>query len=138
MFFLLFLIGSKLLYYVLLVSVIQKQISHDYAAVHGVTKSRTQLSDWTDWLTELTDASISPLLSLPPPHPITLNHHRVSGWAPCIIEHFSSAIYFILYTCQSYFLCLSNSLPPHCVHKPILYIYISIPSLQIGSSIPVF
>jgi len=25
------------------------------AAIHGVTKSRTRLSDWTDWLTERTD-----------------------------------------------------------------------------------
>ena len=24
-----------------------------HAAVHGITKSRTRLSDWTDWLTEL-------------------------------------------------------------------------------------
>ena len=23
------------------------------AVIHGVTKSRTQLSDWTDWLTDL-------------------------------------------------------------------------------------
>ena len=26
-----------------------------HAAIHGVTKSRTQLSDWTDWLTDTVD-----------------------------------------------------------------------------------
>ena len=30
-----------------------------HAVVHGVTKSRTWLSDWTDWLILLTDWSVA-------------------------------------------------------------------------------
>lgn len=30
------------------------------------------------------------LLPLPPPHP--LDHHKVSGWAPCVIEHKASSL----------------------------------------------
>ena len=48
------------------------------AVVHGVAKSRTRLSDWTEqpsWT------------SLPPtPYPATLGQHRVLSWAPCTIH----------------------------------------------------
>ena len=39
---------------------------------------------------------------------------------------------------QCYSLSSSHPLLPHCVHKFVLYICVSVPALQIGSSVPFF
>jgi len=56
------------------------------AAVHGVTKNRTWLSDWTElnW----SDTYIPSLLSLSPtsPPPTPLGHRRALSWAPCALQ----------------------------------------------------
>ena len=41
------------------------------------------------------------------------------------------------YVCATFSICSTLS-PPHCVYEFILYICVSVPSLQIGSSIPSF
>ena len=74
------------------------------------------------------------------PHSISLGHHRVPGWASCIIQKHLTSYLFThgVYICQCYFLYLSHSFLPHCAHKSVLCICISTPSLQIGSSTPFF
>ena len=53
-------------------------------------------------------------------------------------SHQLSVLYLIMYICWSYFLHLSTLSFSHCVQKSILYISVSIPSLQINSSVPFF
>ena len=78
------------------------------------------------------------LLNLPPT-PTSQYHHRAPGWAPCVTQQsFPLAIYFTqghysFNTTLSFQPTLSF---PHCVHKSIRYICISMPALQMGSSVP--
>ena len=46
------------------------------AAIHGVTKIRTRLSDWTDWLNECVYANIN-LLIYPPPSSFPFVNHKL-------------------------------------------------------------
>ena len=64
--------------------------------------------------------------------------HRAPGWAPCVIRNFPLAIYFP-YAKVHVSVLLSQFVPsPCCVHKSVLYVCVSTPALQIGSSVPFF
>ena len=75
--------------------------------------------------------------SLPFPLPIPLGHQGVLSWAPCMIQ--------LLLTCYLFYVILFMSIslsqfalfsapPLPCVHESVLYICMSTPVLQIGSS----
>ena len=86
---------------------------------------------------------IPSLLSLPPlPHPTPLYHQRVPGWAPCVIQQLFTSCLFYTGQCVCMLMLLSPFIPtislPHYVHKSIHYICVSVPSLQIGSSVQFF
>ena len=75
--------------------------------------------------------------SLPPPEVVT------EYWAPCAIQQLPTSYLFCTWYCVhvSATLSLHTSLSllplPH-VHKSVLYVSISIPALQIGSSVAFF
>ena len=81
--------------------------------------------------------------SLPLPPPPSLGHHRALQWAPCVYSRFPLAICFTqgsVYMSMTLFQFIPpspSSSTPH-IHKLVLYIYISILALQIGSSVPFF
>ena len=112
-----------------------------WAAVYGVAQSRTRLK-------RLSSSSsiyiyITSSLSLPPahPHPTFVGHHRAAGWAPCITQQLLASYLFHIWS--SMYVDVTFSIHPtlsfpHCVHKSILYICITVPSLHIGSLIPFF
>ena len=71
----------------------------------------------------------------PPPNPTPPGHHRMPGWAPCVIYQLPRS--YLFYTRQC--VCVSATFsihPMHCVHKCIVYVCVSVPSTQIGSSVP--
>ena len=85
--------------------------------------------------------SCSSLASPPPPHPSRLSQSVRRGplcntatshpvWDGYLMPE---SLYMLTLLSQP-----SHSLPPHCAHKSILYVCVSIPSLQIGSSIAFF
>lgn len=83
-----------------------------------------------------------PSLSSFPPLPASYPS-RSSGnqtGLPVLHSSFShpSILYPIMYTCWCCFFHLSHSLPPTLCPQVLLYISISFPSLQIGSSISFF
>jgi len=62
-----------------------------------------------------------------------------TGWAPCVIPKLpiSYLLYMVMYMLQ----CYSQFAPPslsfaRCVHKSVLYVCVSIPALQVCSSVP--
>ena len=70
--------------------------------------------------------------SLPFSHPTPVGHHRAPCWAPCVIQQLLTSYSYVDATFSIHAtLSLSLSLSHH-VYKFILYICISIPSLQIG------
>ena len=76
----------------------------------------------------------------PPPHPTSLDV-ATKHWVELLALHnkFPLAIYSAygnVYASVS--LSSPHRLPPRCVHRPVLYLCISIPALQVGSSIPFF
>ena len=80
---------------------------------------------------------IPSLLDLSPthPHPMYVDHQRALNGVPCAISRFLQAIYFIhgsLYISLAHF--IPYTLP--LVHMSVLYVCISIPTLQIGLSVP--
>ena len=81
------------------------------------------------------------LPSFPSLHPIHLSHHSASDWAPCATQQLltthPSHTWECVYVDAVFFICPTLSFP-HCVHKAIPYGWVSIPSLQIGSSISFF
>ena len=85
--------------------------------------------------------SIPSLLSYPPlPPSILLSHHRAPDWDPCYIatSHQLSIYSWQCIRVDATFSIHPTLSLPNCVHKPTLYICRSIPSLQIGSSVPFF
>ena len=73
------------------------------------------------------------------PHPTFLGHHRAPSRAPCTIQQLPTG--YLLYTWWCIYVKASLSICPalsflHHVYKFILYICISIPGLQICSSVP--
>ena len=71
-------------------------------------------------------------------HPIPPGHHRAQDWTPCakqqLLTSCASYTWQGIYVDATFPICPTLSLPD-CVLKSILYICVSIPSLQIGSSI---
>ena len=79
--------------------------------------------------------------SPPPPNPSPLGYHRAPGWAPAAGPAASlqlSILHMIVYVDNATFSIRSILSFLHCVHKSILSICISIPSLQIGPSVLFF
>ena len=79
--------------------------------------------------------------SLPLPTPLhPLGCHRAPGWAPCIIQQIPTGWLFYIgnvYVSLPLWICPTLSIP-YCVHKSVLYVFVSIAALQIGSSVPFF
>ena len=76
----------------------------------------------------LVNDAIQPSHTLPPPSPFPFNLSQHQG---------------LLY--MEVYIYINATLPfcptlsfPHCIHKSILYVFISIPALQIDSSVPFF
>ena len=116
----LFLIGEKLLYNILLISALQP--CEPAITIH------ISSATWASFPSSLHTA---------------LGNHRAPSRTPVLYRNFSPAIYFThdaiyAYICWCYLPIHPTLSFPHCVHKSILYNCISIPSLQIGSSIPFF
>ena len=89
---------------------------------------------------------------LPNPHPTLLGHHRIPSWTPCAIEHLpvsfsftqSSVLVSVLpekpqCICSNATLSAGPTLSfPCCEHKSILYVWVSLPPLQVHSFINTF
>ena len=70
-------------------------------------------------------------------HPSSLGGHRAPSWAPCAMwqlptSHLFDTAYCV---CVNTTFSVRPALSPCCVHKSILYIYISIHFLKIGSAV---
>ena len=122
----LFLIERWLLYYVVLVSVVQQHASALSTYTHTHTHTHTYISP-ASWASSSTP--ISPLSGI--------TEHQAE--LPVLHSSFPLAIlHMVVYIFQ----CCSSISPtlslPRWVHKSILYVCVSIPALQIGSSIPFF
>ena len=81
--------------------------------------------------------NIPSLLTLPPtpPHstPQSVTEHQVA--LPVLHSNLLLAVlHMVMYMFQRYSLNLSCLLLPHCVHKSVFYVCVSIPALQISSS----
>ena len=74
-----------------------------------------------------------------PPYPTLLGHHKALRWSPCAMLLLPTS-YFIFGSVYMWMLLsLLPSFPlPLCVLKSILYVYVFIPALQLGSSVPFF
>ena len=76
----------------------------------------------------------------PPPYPTPLGHRKAPSWFPVLCCCFPPANYFTfrsVYTSMLLSLRPSFALPPH-VLKSIFYLYLFIPALPLGSSVPFF
>ena len=86
------------------------------AAVHGVVKSQTQLSDWTE-LNQLYVTHPLPLHSTPH-NPTPIGQHRALSWVPCykeVASHQLSVLHDSVY--MSVLLC--QFVPPFLpAHRP--------------------
>ena len=85
---------------------------------------------------------IASLLGLPPTplHPTPLVHHRALSWASCATQQLPTSCLFYKWQCtyaSTTLLIHLTPRPPPC-HMSVLCICISIPALQIGSSVPFF
>ena len=81
---------------------------------------------------------IASLLDLPL---LRLGRHRALSWAPCAVQQLPSSDLFHTWRCIHVSASLNSShhfLFPCCAHKLILWVSVSIPALQIGSSVPFF
>ena len=75
------------------------------------------------------------------PHPSPLGHHRALRRALCAVRQLPTSSLFYTSSCIDVSATLSAhpTFPsPHCTHKSVLYVCISIPGLQIGSSVLFF
>ena len=85
---------------------------------------------------------ITSLLSLAPNPPPSLpsRSSQEPGWAPGVTKQFPTSRFTHGSVCMSVLLSqfIPSSPSPHCVHKSVLYVCVSNPSLQIGSSVPFF
>ena len=88
---------------------------------------------------------VCPLSPEPPPYPSIPSHPsrlsqstRLSSLCYTRHSHWLSILYMAAYTCQCYSLNSSHSLLPWLCFKFVLYVYVSILVLQIGSSVPFF
>ena len=114
----LYLIEEYLLYNIMLVSA-----THQYKSAIGI---------------------YMPLLLKPPsdfpPHPTPLDCHRALVWIPWVTHEILIVIYFTngsVYVSMLFSIRSTFSLPL-CVHRSVLYVFIFIAALQIGSSVQYF
>ena len=95
----------------------------------------------TTWISYSIYISSPSWASLPPPPSHFLHHHRAPGWAPCVTQQLPTGYLFCTWQCI-YFKATLTICPtftsPRCVHKSIIHIGISIPALQMGSTVPFF
>ena len=75
----------------------------------------------------------------PPPHYL-LGHHRALSWASCAVQQLPASSLFYTWWCVCK--CVNGTISschtlfsPSCVHKAVLCICVSIPALQIVSSV---
>ena len=76
-----------------------------------------------------------------PVNPSPLGCHRAPSRVPHVLQQLPvSDLFYIWWRIYvSVTLSIRSTLScPYCVHKPVLYVWDSIPALQIGSSIPFF
>ena len=75
----------------------------------------------------------------PTPHPTPLGHHR-AGAGPPVFRSSSllSVTRVVVYTCQCFPLSVSFPLLPPLCPQSVLYVCISVPDVQISSSVPFF
>ena len=84
--------------------------------------------------------NVHSLLNLfPPPH-LSSDCHRPPGWAPTQLAQLPTSYftYGDIYVSMPISQLAPPSSPCRCVHKSVLYIYVSIPALQMCSSVPFF
>ena len=80
-----------------------------------------------------------PLLPLKPPSHPTSHPSRASQLGSLCSRAASqqpSVLHMAAYVCQCCSLSLSHPLLPCCVHSSVLHVWVSLPALQIGSSVP--
>ena len=73
-----------------------------------------------------------------PPYPTPLGHCKAQNRSPCAMLLLpTSQLFYIgsVYMSMLLSLCPSFALPPHVI-KSIFYVYLFIPALQLGSSVP--
>ena len=78
------------------------------------------------------------VLSIPllTPHSTLQGYHRVPDWAPYVLQQLlTSQLFTHVIVCMSMLFMYSSHCFPNCVHEFALCICISIPFLQISSSI---
>ena len=93
----------------------------------------------TKWISSMFPY-IPSLLALPPtalPHPNPLGHHRARSRVPCARQHVPTGYRLYPWWCV-YVKRISQLTPTPHVRTSFLYVCISIPALQIVSSLPVF
>ena len=95
----------------------------------------------TKWIS-YTYTYIPSLLDLPPipPHPTRLGHHWALSWTPCAISRVPLAIcctHGSVYMSIPISQFILHTLLPR-VHTSVLYVCVSLPALQMGSSVPFF
>ena len=115
---------------------------HDFFLIGGTLLFNVVLVSAVQSCTQAVVIHISSPLepSYLPRNPTPLGHRTVPGWASCVIQQLliSYRFYTLVYKCYAAFSVCPTLSFPHCVYSSVLYICISIPSLQIGSSIPFF
>ena len=91
------------------------------------------------WISH-TDVHVSPPPRTSPAPPTPLGHHRALSWVPCAMQQVPTSYvsHIAAHMCQYQSLSSSSSLSHPSVHKSILCICVSLPALQIRSSVPVF
>ena len=74
-----------------------------------------------------------------PPYPSPLGHRKAPSWSPCTMLLLPTSYFTFGSVHTSMLLSLRPSFPlPPRVLKSILYVYIFIPALPLGSSVPFF
>ena len=80
-----------------------------------------------------------PFWTVLPHQLVPLGHNRAPGWAPWAVQHLPTSCLFYTWWCLNVKATLSISATlsfPQRVYKFILYVCVSLPALQIGSSWP--
>ena len=81
------------------------------SAIHGVTKSRTWLSDWTELIgIHVSPPSWTPSSSLPTLSLQIVTEHQ--SWVPCIIRQTRTGYLFYIWECICFNTILSNNPSP--------------------------
>ena len=74
-----------------------------------------------------------------PPYPTSLGHRKAPNWSPCAMRLLTTSYFTFGSVDMLMLLSLRPSFPlPPRVLKSILYVYVFIPALQLGSSVTFF